>query len=102
MRSPKATVKKVRSLLTTGVKRYQNLHPHPAHHQSLRHPLRRMVRRVSQVSLPDTAVAVANDLLADGSLYAVDNARAMKLAQRSAEIDDALMTALERWELLGS
>jgi ATP-binding cassette subfamily F protein uup len=35
-------------------------------------------------------------------LYAVDNARAMKLAQRSAEIDDALMTALERWELLGS
>ncbi len=43
-----------------------------------------------------------NSLLADGSLYAVDNARAMKLAQRSAEIDDALMTALERWELLGS
>jgi ATP-binding cassette subfamily F protein uup len=43
-----------------------------------------------------------NLLLADGSLYAIDNARAMKLAQRSAEIDDALMTALERWEALGT
>jgi ATP-binding cassette subfamily F protein uup len=43
-----------------------------------------------------------NDLLADGSLYAIDNARAMKLAQRSAEIDDALISALERWELLGA
>jgi ATP-binding cassette subfamily F protein uup len=58
--------------------------------------------------LPDLIAALEteqkdiNDLLADGSLYAVDNARAMKLAQRSAEIDDALMTALERWELLGS
>jgi ATP-binding cassette subfamily F protein uup len=58
--------------------------------------------------LPDLIAALEteqkdiNDQLADGSLYAVDNARAMKLAQRSAEIDDALMTALERWELLGS
>jgi ATP-binding cassette subfamily F protein uup len=43
-----------------------------------------------------------SDLLADGSLYAIDNARAMKLAQRSAEIDDALISALERWELLGA
>jgi ATP-binding cassette subfamily F protein uup len=42
-----------------------------------------------------------NGLLADGSLYAIDNARAMKLAKRSAEIDDALLAALERWEILG-
>ena len=42
-----------------------------------------------------------NALLADGSLYAVDNARALKLATRSAQIDDELMTALERWEALG-
>ncbi|MCM2296471.1 ATP-binding cassette domain-containing protein [Rhodoferax sp.] len=42
------------------------------------------------------------DLLADGSLYAIDNARALKLATRSAQIDEALMTALERWELLGT
>ncbi|OGB39650.1 MAG: hypothetical protein A2461_04445 [Burkholderiales bacterium RIFOXYC2_FULL_59_8] len=41
------------------------------------------------------------ELLADGSLYAIDNARALKLATRSAQIDDALMTALERWETLG-
>ncbi|MDD2845533.1 MAG: ATP-binding cassette domain-containing protein, partial [Rhodoferax sp.] len=42
------------------------------------------------------------ELLADGSLYAIDNARALKLATRSAQIDEALMTALERWETLGS
>jgi ATP-binding cassette subfamily F protein uup len=41
-------------------------------------------------------------LLADGSLYAIDNARALKLAARSAQIDDELLLALERWELLGS
>ncbi len=40
--------------------------------------------------------------LADGSLYASDPARAAALASRSAEIDDALMQALERWELLGA
>jgi ABC transport system ATP-binding/permease protein len=40
-------------------------------------------------------------LLADGSLYASDNARAVALAARNAEIDDALMSALERWETLG-
>jgi len=43
-----------------------------------------------------------NELLADGSLYAVDNARALKLATRSAQIDDELLAALERWEVLGS
>ena len=42
------------------------------------------------------------ELLADGSLYAIDNARALKLATRSAQIDEALMNALERWETLGS
>ena len=42
-----------------------------------------------------------NAALADGSLYAVDNVRAMKLATRNAQIDDELMAALERWETLG-
>jgi ATP-binding cassette subfamily F protein uup len=42
------------------------------------------------------------ELLADGSLYAIDNSRALKLAQRSAEIDESLLAALERWELLGA
>ena len=41
-------------------------------------------------------------LLADGTLYATDNARALSLAARSAKIDDELLTALERWETLGS
>jgi ATP-binding cassette subfamily F protein uup len=40
--------------------------------------------------------------LADGSLYASDPARAAALATRSADIDDALLQALERWELLGA
>ena len=40
--------------------------------------------------------------LADGSLYASDPARAAALATRSADIDDALLKALERWELLGA
>jgi len=41
-------------------------------------------------------------LLADGTLYATDNARALGLAARSAQIDDELLSALERWETLGS
>jgi ATP-binding cassette subfamily F protein uup len=43
-----------------------------------------------------------NALLADGSLYAKDNAKALELAARSAQIDDALLTALERWDVLGA
>jgi ATP-binding cassette subfamily F protein uup len=42
------------------------------------------------------------DALADGSLYAIDNTRAMKLATRSAKIDDELLVAMERWEFLGA
>jgi ATP-binding cassette subfamily F protein uup len=59
-------------------------------------------------ALPGTISALESEqkeiseALADGSLYAVDNARAMKLATRSAQIDDELMTALERWEALGA
>ena len=58
--------------------------------------------------LPDVISALEaeqreiTDSLADGSLYAVDNARAMKLATRSAQIDDELLTSMERWELLGA
>jgi len=42
-----------------------------------------------------------SDALADGSLFAKDNARALALTARNAEIDDALIVALERWEELG-
>nr|WP_295768542.1 ATP-binding cassette domain-containing protein [Rhodoferax sp.] len=57
--------------------------------------------------LPDLIAALEaeqveiNVALADGSLYAVDNVRAMRLATRNAQIDDELMVALERWEVLG-
>jgi hypothetical protein len=40
--------------------------------------------------------------LADGSLYARDNALALQRTQRAADIDAELMAALERWELLGN
>jgi ATP-binding cassette subfamily F protein uup len=40
--------------------------------------------------------------LADGSLYASDHQKATALTQRSTEIEDALMRALERWETLGA
>ncbi|NBS47171.1 MAG: ATP-binding cassette domain-containing protein [Betaproteobacteria bacterium] len=40
--------------------------------------------------------------LADGSLFASDHQKATALTQRSAEIEDALMQALERWESLGA
>jgi ABC transport system ATP-binding/permease protein len=41
------------------------------------------------------------EALADGSLYASDNARAIALSERNAQIDEELMAALERWEVLG-
>ena len=41
------------------------------------------------------------EALADGSLYASDNARAITLSERNAQIDEELMNALERWEELG-
>jgi len=40
--------------------------------------------------------------LADGSLYARDGARAAALHTRDGEIEDLLMQALERWELLSA
>ena len=39
--------------------------------------------------------------LADGTLYASDNAKAMQLAQRNTAIETDLLEALERWEALG-
>ena len=57
--------------------------------------------------LPDAIAALEAEqkaitqTLADGTLYATDNTRAITLASRSAQIDDELMTALERWEALG-
>ncbi|CAN5460698.1 ATP-binding cassette domain-containing protein [soil metagenome] len=39
--------------------------------------------------------------LSDSSIYASDAAGAAQLGSRNAEIDDLLMTSLERWEALG-
>jgi ATP-binding cassette subfamily F protein uup len=41
------------------------------------------------------------EALADGTLFASDNARALSLSNRNAQIDDELISALERWEELG-
>jgi ATP-binding cassette subfamily F protein uup len=46
--------------------------------------------------------AAINAQLADGTLYASDNSKALQLAQRNAAIDAELLEALERWELLGA
>ena len=43
-----------------------------------------------------------SEQLADGSLYRTDGAQAAQLAERSAQIEDELMQALERWEALGA
>ena len=57
--------------------------------------------------LPDLIAALEaeqsdiNSALADGSLYSIDNVRALRLATRNSQIDDELMAALERWEVLG-
>jgi ATP-binding cassette subfamily F protein uup len=40
--------------------------------------------------------------LADGSLYTKDAARAATLGQRNAHIDEQLLAALERWEMLSA
>jgi ATP-binding cassette subfamily F protein uup len=42
------------------------------------------------------------EALADGSLFAKDNARALALTSRAAQIDEELMSGLERWETLGA
>jgi ATP-binding cassette subfamily F protein uup len=42
-----------------------------------------------------------HDQLADGSLFASDNARALALTERAGTIDEELLVALERWEVLG-
>ena len=57
--------------------------------------------------LPDRIAALEaeqqsiNEALADGSLFSSDNARALEMSSRNAQIDDDLMVALERWEELG-
>ena len=59
-------------------------------------------------TLPDRIAALEKEQksisssLADGSLFAANNAQAMALSARNTAIDDELMLALERWEALGA
>ena len=55
----------------------------------------------AQIAALETEQASITSTLADGKLYATDGSRATALAQRSSEIDDLLIQALERWETLG-
>ncbi len=55
--------------------------------------------RIAALETEQQAIATQ---LADGRLYATDNARALSLAARSAQIDVELLAALERWEALGA
>ena len=53
---------------------------------------------------PDPAQAEQaklNRLLADGSLYVSDPKKAADMAVRITQIDDEMLTAMERWETLG-
>ncbi|MEY3524211.1 MAG: hypothetical protein RIR92_276, partial [Pseudomonadota bacterium] len=45
--------------------------------------------------------AKLNRLLADGSLYVSEPKKAADMAARITQIDDELLTAMERWEALG-
>ena len=55
--------------------------------------------RIAALEAEQTSI---NAQLADGTLYASDNAKALQLAQRNAAIDGELLQALERWEALGA
>ena len=55
--------------------------------------------RIAALETEQQAIATQ---LADGTLYATDNARALGLAARSAKLEDELLAALERWETLAA
>ncbi len=59
--------------------------------------LEELPQRITQLEAEQAQI---NEQLCDATLFARDNARAVELAKRSGEIDEALMQALERWEAL--
>jgi ATP-binding cassette subfamily F protein uup len=56
-------------------------------------------QRIADLETEQKAIA---DALADGTLFAKDNARALEMSARNAQIDEELLLALERWEVLGA
>ncbi len=61
--------------------------------------LDQLPQRIAALEAEQRDIAEA---LADGSLFASDNARAVEMAERAASLDDELLSALERWETLGA
>lgn len=55
-----------------------------------------------QIAALEAEQKIIQETLADGSLYAKDPARAATLHARDGEIEDLLMTALERWSALSA
>ena len=56
----------------------------------------------AQIASLETEQKTTQAALSDSALYASDPAKIAQLHQRDTEIEDALMTALERWEQLSS
>ena len=56
----------------------------------------------TQITALEQEQAAITAELADGSIYARDATRAATLGQRNAEIDELLLAALERWEMLSA
>ncbi len=56
----------------------------------------------AQIEALEAEQASLRASLADGTLYSSDPARATQLHAREGEIEEALMNALERWEVLSS
>ena len=54
----------------------------------------------AQIAALEAEQKQIQEALADGSLFSSDNAKAVAMHQREAQIDEALMEALERWTQL--
>jgi ABC transport system ATP-binding/permease protein len=55
----------------------------------------------AQIEALEQEQAALQEQLADGSIYGTDPHGAARMAERVAQIEDELMSALERWEQLG-
>ena len=51
---------------------------------------------------PRNLLRQIREAMADSSLFAKDPAKASALFERDAQIDEALLAALERWEVLSA
>ena len=56
----------------------------------------------AQIAALEAEQKQIQEVLANGNLFSTDNAKAVAMHQRDAEIDEALMEALERWTALSA